>query len=153
MPKCANKNIFLLQMAPKVIWGLLWPKFAYLGGQKCPLWGSKMQKFAKITFSSKYSQKSFGGLPWPKLAKFVFLLHKCHTYLLTHNLCIFSKQSLPIVKILWDLDLGSTPQAPSGPEGWISEICGCTVTCQWRPHGCTVSCQDISGGKGSHIIP
>ena len=49
-------------------------------------------------------------------------------------------------------DLGSNLQAPSGSEGWSSEICGCTVTCQWWPHGCTVTCCDITGRNVIHAI-
>ena len=102
MPKFAQKNVFLqmpkshfwvspwakfwdqkMAKFEKIFWGskcpqksfwsLLWPKFAYLGGQNCPFGGVKNFKICTKCCFLHMPPKVILGLPWPKFVKFSYL--------------------------------------------------------------------------------
>ena len=77
MPTFAN--LFLLQILPKVIYGSPMTKICILlrcgGRSKVPIWGFKNAKnWPPKIFCCKCPKHSFGGVPWPQLAKLAFFL-------------------------------------------------------------------------------
>ena len=89
-------------------WGAKMPTFANLGGQNAHFRGQKCKKFAKLYFGSKAPQKSFGGLPLPKIC----------------TICIFrGKKAHLEVQVLFNNIFGMTRCRPTHTLKCRYQIC------------------------------